>query len=68
MVGDFNGWQPGAHPMRRHPDGSWSIALRFGHGQHHYQYLVDGQPVLDPTATGVVRTRQDERLSLLMVP
>lgn len=32
-----------------------------------YRFLVDGQPVLDPNATGVVRDAQGEKASLIAV-
>jgi hypothetical protein len=53
--------------MIRQPDGSWHLALPLTHGHHHYCFLVDGKPVLDPRATGVARTEQNERVSLVSV-
>ena len=26
LMGDFNDWDPGAHPMKRQPDGAWLIS------------------------------------------
>lgn len=67
LVGDFNDWQPNAHAMCRQPDGSWTLQVALHHGHHQYRFLVDGQPVLDPRATGVARNAQNERVSLLAV-
>ncbi len=67
LVGDFNDWRPDAHPMNRQPDGSWHLAVPVHHGHHHYQFLVDGKPVLDPRATGVARNERNERVSLISV-
>ncbi len=67
LVGDFNDWQPGAHAMRRQPDGSWNLQVALHHGHHQYRFLVDGKPMLDPRATGVARNAQNERVSLLAV-
>lgn len=67
LVGDFNEWQPEAHPMVRQPDGSWHLAVPLHHGHHHYLFLVDGRPALDPRATGVARNPRHERVSLLSV-
>jgi 1,4-alpha-glucan branching enzyme len=67
LIGDFNDWQPEAHPMNRQPDGSWHIAVPIHHGHHHYQFLVDGRPVLDPRATGIARNHKNERASLIAV-
>ena len=67
IVGDFNGWRPEAHPMQRQPDGGWVLQVPLHHGHHLYQFLVDGEPVLDPRAQGVGRTARSERASLLAV-
>jgi len=34
LVGDFNGWDPAATPMRRMPDGRWMASLELHHGHH----------------------------------
>jgi 1,4-alpha-glucan branching enzyme len=52
LIGDFNGWQPLAHPMQRMPDGVWMTTVELLHGYHRYLFLVDGRPVLDPSAHG----------------
>jgi 1,4-alpha-glucan branching enzyme len=67
LVGDFNDWQPAAHPMKKHPDGSWTAQVTLGHGSHHYQFLVDGKATLDPRASGIARNEQNEKVSLLSV-
>lgn len=67
LVGDFNDWQPGSHPMQRQPDGSWTIQVPLHHGHHHYQFLVDGQPTLDPRAKGIARNARNERVSIIAV-
>ena len=67
LVGDFNGWQPEAHPMVRQPDGSWHIVVPLHHGHHHYAFLVDGQATLDARATGIARNDRNERVSLISV-
>lgn len=55
VIGDFNQWNPGAHPMKRMPDGRWVLRLDLPHGHYRYLFLVDGQPRLDPRAHGTVR-------------
>ena len=67
LVGDFNHWQPGAHPMNRHVDGSWQLSVPLGHGHHRYAFLVDGELTLDPRAQGVSRDYQGRRVSLMSV-
>jgi 1,4-alpha-glucan branching enzyme len=67
LVGDFNEWQPNANPMHRMPDGCWMASVELTHGHHRYLFLVDGCPMLDPRANGIVRNERNERLSLIAV-
>lgn len=67
VIGDFNDWDPGAHPMSRQPDGGWRAQIPLNHGHHHYLFLVDGKPMLDPRAQGVARNEQNEKVSLIAV-
>ena len=67
LTGDFNDWDPGSHPMKRQPDGAWQISLPLNHGHHHYRFIVDGKPLLDPKAQGVARDHQGEKVSLIAV-
>ena len=48
LAGDFNDWDLEACPMKRQPDGNWLVQISLTHGHHHYQFIVDGKPVLDP--------------------
>lgn len=67
LVGDFNNWDPNAWPMERRVDGWWYIQVPLCHGHHRYYFLVDGQPMLDPQATGVTRDAKGEEVSLVAV-
>jgi 1,4-alpha-glucan branching enzyme len=67
IMGDFNDWDPEAHPMKRQPDGAWTIGVPLNHGHHHYQFVVDGKPVLDPRAQGVARNERNEKVSMVSV-
>ena len=53
--------------MARQPDGQWMVGLELTHGFHEYLFLVDGNPVLDPNATGRTRNALYGRVSLLAV-
>jgi hypothetical protein len=53
--------------MKRQPDGAWLIQVPLTHGHHHYLFLVDGKPTLDPRAYGIARNHRDEKVSLLPV-
>jgi 1,4-alpha-glucan branching enzyme len=65
VVGDFNNWHP--LPMRRTIDGWWFSQIQLCHGHHQYRFLVDGNPMLDPHATGVAHDEHDEQVSLIAV-
>lgn len=67
LVGDFNGWNCAATPLRRTPDGRWMIGLELPHGHHRYQFIVDGQPALDPRANGTTRNEHNQAVSLIAV-
>ncbi len=45
LVGDFNGWDPEAHPLVPATDGWWQLAVRLPAGSYTYAYLVDGATV-----------------------
>jgi hypothetical protein len=52
LVGDFNGWDAAATPMRR-TDGrtTWSVSVQLPAGRHVYAFVVDGDAwVADPQA------------------
>ena len=67
VIGDFNEWNGDSHSMNRQFDGSWGTQIDLHHGHHRYQFLIDGKPSLDPSANGVVRNEQNERVSLIAV-
>jgi len=67
LIGDFNDWTPNSLPMTRQIDGHWIAQVNLHHGYHHYQFLVDGQPMLDPRAHGIARNERNEKVSLLAV-
>ncbi|SPE60052.1 Glycoside hydrolase family 13 domain protein [Verrucomicrobia bacterium] len=67
LVGDFNDWNSASLPMERRLDGWWFLQVPLTHGHHHYRFLVDGKPMLDPRATGVARNEANEQVSLLAV-
>jgi len=51
LVGDFNGWNPAAMPMRRSADGrAWLLDVPLAPGRHVYSFIVDGDLAPDPAA------------------
>ncbi len=67
IMGDFNDWDPKAHPMKRQPDGAWLAQVPLNHGHHHYCFVVDGKLALDPRAQGVARDHKGDKVSLVAV-
>jgi 1,4-alpha-glucan branching enzyme len=67
LAGDFNDWNPTSHPMQRRENGWWYLQVPLTHGHNLYQFLVDGEPTLDPHAAGVRRNEHDEVASVMAV-
>ncbi len=43
LVGDFNGWDSAAHPMKQRKDGVWFITLRLPKNRDwQYRFVADG--------------------------
>ncbi len=55
LVGDFNGWTPGATPLTGQAvDGVWTASVAVTPGRHEYAFIVDGERwVADPYAATV---------------
>lgn len=55
LVGDFNGWTPGATPLvGQGVDGVWAASVPVTPGRHEYAFIVDGRRwVADPYAATV---------------
>jgi 1,4-alpha-glucan branching enzyme len=52
VAGDWNGWKPEA--MKKQKDGSYAVTLQISPGRHEYKFILDGNWVHDPDATGVI--------------
>jgi hypothetical protein len=51
LVGDFNGWNPTALPMRRSVNGdTWEVEIGLAPGRYTYAFVVDGHLARDPSA------------------
>src|SRR5579862_4175867 len=42
VVGDFDGWKPGAMPLHKLSDGTWITDVPLAPGRYAYAFLVDG--------------------------
>lgn len=54
VVGDFNGWDPGAHPLRKRSNGTRSVSVSLPAGRRYaFRYLgEDGHWLDDEQAHG----------------
>jgi 1,4-alpha-glucan branching enzyme len=64
VCGEFNGWDPMAHPMKRQKDGRFALTLSLAAGQpYRFRYLLDGvRWENDPTADTCVPTHMGVRI------
>lgn len=67
LMGDFNDWSPKSLPMERRKDGWWTLRTPLSRGHHQYLFVVDGNPRLDPHASGTSHHWRYERVSLIAV-
>ena len=51
LAGDFNSWNPNAHPLKKTSHESWEIKLNLSPGQYEYKFLVDGEWQNDPNCS-----------------
>jgi 1,4-alpha-glucan branching enzyme len=65
VVGDFNGWDPYAHPLRRRGNGARSAVVDVPAGATvHFRYLAEGGVWFDDESTGA----RDAQGACLTVP
>ena len=48
VLGDFNNWDPAAHPMKSDGNGKWDRTVMIIPGKYEYKFLVDSQWQVDP--------------------
>jgi len=69
LVGDFNGWDPTATPLKRAATGdSWTARVPLARGLHAYAFVIDGRDwAPDPSAPLAPVAVFGRRNSLLVV-
>ena len=69
VLGDFNGWDPYAHPLKKHSNGTRSATVELTAGQAlRFKYLAaDGTWFCEPDADTVVHDEYHTIDSLLVV-
>lgn len=67
VIGNFNRWNPAAHPMQRDDEGFWRVELSLPPNLYGYKFFVDGREMNDPMTTETWSSG-DRNGSLLVVP
>jgi len=69
LVGDFNGWDPEATPLRRAALGdAWTAQVSLGRGLHAYAFVIDGREWSpDPSAPLASESAYGRRNSVVVV-
>lgn len=67
LVGDFNNWDAGSHPMRRNSDGLWEKTVMLAPGRYEYKFQVDGKWRLDTANSQRCRNRFGTENCIMMV-
>jgi len=69
LVGDFNGWDPQATPLRRAALGdAWTAEVSLHQGLHVYAFVIDGEEwIPDPSAPLAPETGYGRRNSVVVV-
>jgi 1,4-alpha-glucan branching enzyme len=68
VVGDFNGWNPHAHPLKKRSNGTQSVTVNVGRGRHSFRYLAEGGAFFDdPDADELEANGYGDTHSLIVV-
>jgi hypothetical protein len=68
IAGEFNGWSPDSHPMRRNEDaGVFERIIELPPGPHQYRLVIDGRWVADPHNPDQLLNTYGEPISLIDV-
>lgn len=63
VVGCFNDWEPGRHELVARRDGTRTVSVKLGPGEHRFRYLATGGVWLDDDCADAI----DEQGSRLLL-
>ena len=67
VVGNFNGWSPATHQMKKNGD-TWELTVSLAPGRYAYRFLVDQKKqVLDPSSAATEADGYGGKNSVLVV-
>lgn len=67
VCGDFNGWDPLAHPLKKRANGTRSVSVELPPGRYSFKYLSGGTWFTDPDAHGHESNEYGETNSVLVL-
>lgn len=68
VVGDFNGWDPLVHPLKKRSNGTRSVSIDVDPGSHSFRYLAaDGGFFDEPDADAIEANGYGDTHSLVVV-
>ncbi|MFC1858884.1 glycogen-binding domain-containing protein [Thermodesulfobacteriota bacterium] len=67
LMGDFNGWDPQKHPMKKDDRGVWTKVAMIPAGRWEYKFMVDGQWRIDPENDRLCPNRFGTRNNVMLV-
>ena len=68
VLGDFNGWDPAAHPLKKRSNGTRSVSVELPTGEYRFKYCTEaGEWFCDPQVTDVEYNEFNTPNSLLRV-
>ncbi len=67
VCGDFNGWDPLAHPMKKRANSTRSVSIEVPPGRYAFKYLSGGTWFTEPAAHAQESNEYGETNSILEV-
>ena len=68
VLGDFNDWDPLAHPLKKRSNGTRSVTVELPAGEYHFKYLADdGAWFCDPDVADMGSNEYDEINSVFSI-
>lgn len=66
VLGDFNGWDPTAHPLKKRSNGTRSVSVELPAGEYRFKYCTaEGEWFCDPQVADTVDNEFNSTDSLL---
>ena len=67
ILGDFNGWNPETHPMKKNKDGNWKIDLLLPPGTYQFRYYIDQSWWMNDQTVGRIPNDKGSENSVMTV-